>query len=261
MKAIISNTGNDTSSLRYLNVGIYIYNSGGGSPVFQDLDTTVLVNVDNTAGRVERGSGDYTIIRTLNATQYIEFQVGSLQATGNYDIESAVFNIEEVGASYVAGVGQFLPLTGGTVTGAITVPTLKTSALPTLTNEIGYYQVKTVASGITIPVFPTNVLLTFFDLNPGVHIVKCATTVDRQPSLANYGTTAFLNQGFGGTVITENFTVVVDGGLTTNYVNDTIVVPYGTTLRVEFRAYVGTNAVSTIQTAFATKCSAVRIAL
>lgn len=142
----------------------------------------------------------------------------------------------------------------------LTVPTLKTSALPTLTNEIGYYQVKTVASGITIPVFSNNVLLTFFDLPGGVHNVKCAFTVDRQPSLANYGTTAFLNQGTGGAVLTENFTVVVNGGFTTNYVNDTVIVPYGTTLRVEFRAYVGTNAVSTIQTVFPTKCSAVRIA-
>ena len=113
LKAIISNTGNDTSQLRYLNVGIYIYNSGGGAPVFQDLDTTVLVNVDNTGGNAERGSGDYTIIRTLTATQYIEFQVVSLQATGNYNIESAVFNIEEVSAYHVAGVGQFFTLTNG----------------------------------------------------------------------------------------------------------------------------------------------------
>jgi hypothetical protein len=113
LKAIISNTGNDTSQLRYLNVGIYIYNSGGGAPVLQDLDTTVLVNVDNTGGNAERGSGDYTIIRTLTATQYIEFQVGSLQATGNYNIESAVFNIEEVSAYHVAGVGQFFTLTDG----------------------------------------------------------------------------------------------------------------------------------------------------
>ena len=142
----------------------------------------------------------------------------------------------------------------------LTVPTLKKSALPTLTNEIGYYQVETVASGVTVPVFPGNALLTFFDLEPGVHIVKCSFTLDRQTSLANYGSTAILNQGSGGAVITENFTVVVNGGLTTNYVNDTIIVPYGTTLRVEFRAYVGNNAVSTIQTSFATKCSAVRIA-
>lgn len=261
LKAIISNTGNDQASLRYLNVGIYIYNSGGGAPVLQDLDTTTLVNVDNTGGNAERGSGDYSIIRTLNATQYIEFQVGSLQATGNYNVESAVVNIEEVGASYVAGVGQFLPLTGGTVTGSITAPTLKTSALPTLPNEIGYYQVKTVPAGITIPVFSNNVLLTFFDLPEGVHNVKCAFTVDRQASPhANYGSTAILNEGFAGPVLTENFTVVVDGGFTTNYVNDTVVVPYGTTLRVEFRAYVGTNALSVIQTSFPTKCSAVRIA-
>lgn len=114
LKAIISNELNEQEALRYLNVGIYIYNSGGGAPVFQDLDTTTLVNVDNTAGRVERGSGDYSIIRTLNATQYIEFQVGSLQGDiGNFNVESAVVNIEEVGASYVAGVGQFFTLTAG----------------------------------------------------------------------------------------------------------------------------------------------------
>ena len=95
-KAIITNTSNDTSALRYLNMGIYIYNSGGGTPVFYDLDTTTLVNVDSGFGFAERGSGDYTIIRTLTATQYLEFELTALQATGNYSVESAVFNIEEL---------------------------------------------------------------------------------------------------------------------------------------------------------------------
>ena len=113
LKTIISNTYNTLSSLRYLNIGMLIYNSGGGPPVIQDLDTTTLVNLDNNYGNAERGSGDYSIIRTLNAGQYIEFQVLSLQATGNYLVESAVFNIEEVSSYYVAGVGQFFTLTDG----------------------------------------------------------------------------------------------------------------------------------------------------
>ena len=113
LKTIVTNTDNTQASLRYLNIGMLIYNSGGGSPVIQDLDTTTLVNVDNTDGNAERGSGDYSIIRTFNAGQYIEFQVVSFQATGNYAVESAVFNIEEVGSYYVAGVGQFFTLTDG----------------------------------------------------------------------------------------------------------------------------------------------------
>lgn len=127
LKTIVANKGNEQSELRYLNIGMLIYNSGGGSPVIQDLDTTTLVNVDNTTGKTERGSGDYSIIRTFNAGQYIEFQVGSLEATGNYVIESGVFNIEEVGASYVAGVSEFLSLTGGTVYGNITINGLLTA--------------------------------------------------------------------------------------------------------------------------------------
>jgi hypothetical protein len=113
LKAIISNTFNDTSSLRYLLVGLYIYNSNG-TLAFDDLDTTILYNVDSGGGNAERGSADYTIIRTLSPDQYIELQVTSQQAgTGDYIVESAVFNIEELGASHVAGVGQFFTLADG----------------------------------------------------------------------------------------------------------------------------------------------------
>jgi len=259
LKAIISNELNEQSALRYLNVGIYIYNSGGGTPVFQDLDTTTLVNVDNTTGRIERGSGDYSIIRTLNATQYIEFQVGSLQGgIGNFNVESAVVNIEEVGASYVAGVGQFLPLTGGTVTGSITAPTYKTSVIPTLTNEIGYNNSIAIATGITLPkynVAPFYVSLGSHTLNSGVYIVYGSFTTD---GFATYGTTAILHDGTNP--ITENFTVVVPGGFTSSYVSNTIVVPVGTTKTIEFRANVNATTSPAVTTIYDSKYNVVRIA-
>ena len=257
LKAIISNTGNDGAQLRYLNIGIYIYNSGGGAPVIQDLDTTVLVNVDSTPGNAERGSGDYTIIRTLNATQYIEIQVGSLQATGNYDIESAVFNIEEVSAYHVDGVGQFLQLTGGTVSGSITAPTYKTTALPTLTTEIGYNQTISVAQGVTIPKFDVSpfyiTFATFSGLTGGVYMIVGSFATD---GITTYGTAAILNDGISN--IHEQLTVVVPGGYTSNYVSHIFTIPYGTTKSIEFRSNVNTT--TTIQTIRPSECSVVRIA-
>lgn len=133
LKTIISNAGNAEESLRYLNIGMLIYNSDGGSPVIQDLDTTTLNNVNETFGKAERASGDYNIIRTINAGQYIEFQIVSLEANENFLVESAAFSIEETGLSYTA-IGsdipendQFLSLTGGTVSGNITINGLLTA--------------------------------------------------------------------------------------------------------------------------------------
>ena len=260
LKAIINNNGNDQSQLRYLNVSIYTYNSNG-TTAFIDGDTTVLVNVDNNAGYVERGSADYTIIRTLNAAQYLEFRVASLESTGSYNIESAVFNIEEIGETYPAGVGQFLGLTGGTLTGSITAPTYKTNALPSSVDDIGYNTTVAIPANTTI----SNTLATIasITLNAGVWKVKAHYTVNGSQN-ANYPlrTDIYENLSPVPNYFTIDFkTIIAIGGYQSVYVADTITVPYGTTRLIEIRAQqASTDPNNPVITPNAGKLSVFRIA-
>jgi len=257
LNVTINNTGNDTSSLRLYEGSLKFYNSSN-TLLHTDKARDILFNVDNGSGRKERATISVTIIRTLNATEYIETDVALSESTGSYNIDSATLNIEQVGAGYVAGVGQFLPLTGGTVTGIITAPTYKTTVIPTLTNEIGYNNSIAIATGIALPkynVAPFHVSLGSHTLNPGVYIVYGSFTTD---GFTGYGTTAILHDGTSN--IAENFTVVVSGGFTSSYVTDTVVVPVGTTKTIQFRANVNVVTSPAVQTIAATKYNVVRIA-
>ncbi len=257
LNVTINNTGNDTSSLRLYEGSLKFYNSSN-TLLHTDKSRDILFNVDNGSGRKERATISVTIIRTLNATEYIETDVALSESTGSYNIDAATLNIEQVGAGYVAGVGQFLPLTGGTVTGIITAPTYKTTVIPTLTNEIGYNNSIAIATGITLPkynVAPFHVSLGSHTLNPGVYIVYGSFTTD---GFTGYGTTAILHDGTSN--IAENFTVVVSGGFTSSYVTDTVVVPVGTTKTIQFRANVNVVTSPAVQTIAATKYNVVRIA-
>ena len=93
--ATITNTGNDTNSLRLLIGRVMIYNSGA-TLLHTDSNSTILYNVDNVSGRQEAATVMVSIIRTLNATDYIEIESAGFEAIGNYVLESAILNVEQL---------------------------------------------------------------------------------------------------------------------------------------------------------------------
>jgi hypothetical protein len=135
--------------------------------------------------------------------------------------------------------------------------TFISSALPTSTTEVGFSNNNVISTGLTIPVNPSSVILTSFNLQAGVHLVNCSYTVDAIAGV-NYGATAILSEPLVGDV-TENYTVVVPGGYTTCYVSAVIVVAYGASRTIEFKAYVNNLATSTVSTVSETICTSVKV--
>ena len=128
--------------------------------------------------------------------------------------------------------GQFLPLSGGTVTGAILSPSYKTSALPTLTNEIGYNNTTAISASTSIPNQSSSIAtLNSVTLQPGVYRVDGHFTVDAQAG--NFGTTTYITEG--STDLARNYTIVTSGGYTTSYISKIIEVAYGATRTILFR--------------------------
>ena len=118
------------------------------------------------------------------------------------------------------------------ISGSITASTYKTSALPTLTNEIGYNNTTRIPASTDIPNQSTSIAtLHTVVLQPGVYRVDGFFTVDAQAG--NFGTTTYITEG--ATDLARNYTVVATGGFTTSYISKIIEVSPGTTRTILFR--------------------------
>jgi cytoskeletal protein CcmA (bactofilin family) len=118
------------------------------------------------------------------------------------------------------------------ISGSITASTYKTSALPTLTNEIGYNNTTTIPASTGIPNQSSSIAtLDTVVLQPGVYCVDGFFTVDAQAG--NFGTTTYITEG--ATDLARNYTVVATGGFTTSYISKIIEVSPGTTRTILFR--------------------------
>jgi hypothetical protein len=161
----------------------------------------------------------------------------------------------------LGGGGQFLELSGGTLTGSITAPTYKTNAIPSSVDEIGYYTSVAIPANTTI----TNSLATIasITLNPGVWKVKAHYTVNGAQN-ANYPlrTDIFENLSPVPNYFTIDFkTIIAVAGYQSVYVADTITVPYVTTRLIEIRAqHASTDPSNPVFIPIAGKLSVFRIA-
>lgn len=188
----VSNDGNDQNELRFLQ-GTILISDFLGSTLLSETSTTVLVNVNNTLGSIERSTVTIEEVRGANSTEKISLKIAALDSVGNFVVESAQINIEEIGGLYATGTGTFLPLTGGTISGTLTTPGIIPSALPINSTFIGH-RISVAIPGITVAPAPASTAMASVFITTGVWMITGAVTMQTPPN-TNYGSAIWLEDG------------------------------------------------------------------
>lgn len=188
----VSNTGNDQNQLRFLQ-GTIVIRDFFGTILLSETSTTVLVNVTNTAGAVERSTVTIEEVRSVSGGQIISLRIAALESVGTFLVESAQFNVEEIGGLYSAGTGAFLSLTGGTISGTLTTPGIIPSALPLNSTFIGH-RISVAIPSLTVLQAPSFTVMGTIFITTGVWIITGAVSMQTPPQ-TNYGSALWISDG------------------------------------------------------------------
>lgn len=188
----VSNSGNDQNELRFLQ-GTILITDFLGSTILTETSTTVLINVNNTAGSIERSTVTIEEVRGINSTEKVSLKIAALDSVGNFVVDSAQMNIEEIGGLYASGTGTFLSLTGGTLSGTLTVPGIIPSALPLNSSYIGH-KISVVIPSLTVVQSPAVTVMGQIFITTGVWMITGAITMQTPPQ-TNYGYAVWIDDG------------------------------------------------------------------
>jgi hypothetical protein len=186
----VSNTGNDHNELRFLQ-GTILISDFLGSTLLSETSTTMLVNVSSTAGSVDRSTVTIEEVRGINTTDKISLRIAALDSVGNFVVESAQINIEEIGGLYATGTGTYLSLTGGTLSGTLTAPGFIPSGLPLDSTFIGH-RIAVAVPSLTVVQSPGVTIMAQVFITAGVWMITGAVTMQTPPN-TNYGYAIWLD--------------------------------------------------------------------